>query len=346
VVVVVVNALVMILTVSPLAIDDAADNIGFEDPDGLGSDTTNGVLKVFDFDVARILPEKDVSNSTVPLFQMTKRVGSPRYMSPECARGDPYNEKADVYTVGLLCYELLTLIKPYHDISPEQHDDAIFHNGARPALPHMMDHDKAVQAAAVLAKKMDHVNPTPGRVSAAKVLSQSQKAALVPAKQPHVQFWSASLRTLVQRMWNQNIDQRPSMEQARRALEEECHEISRKLQHLEAELERHWQEQVQQQHVDLEEEDVAVPEPAVVKGDDADKPTRGFSLRLWKSSANNGSSSKLLNRSRHGSNRSRTSSMGGTSRTAGVTSTTGLSSSNFASFNNLAALNTLQEQQQ
>jgi serine/threonine protein kinase len=61
--------------------------------------TNLGTLKVFDFDVARILPNDEQSSSTstsLPLYQMTKRVGSPRYMSPECARGDLYNEKADV----------------------------------------------------------------------------------------------------------------------------------------------------------------------------------------------------------------------------------------------------------
>ena len=82
-----------------------ADNIGFEDPSGLTSSASTGVLKVFDFDVARILPEEDVSKSTLPLFQLTKRVGSPRYMSPECARGDAYNEKADVYSFGIVLWE-------------------------------------------------------------------------------------------------------------------------------------------------------------------------------------------------------------------------------------------------
>ncbi len=51
-------------------------------PDNIGFDS-NGVLKVFDFDVARMLPTKDTSSTTTTTttttFQMTKRVGSPRY---------------------------------------------------------------------------------------------------------------------------------------------------------------------------------------------------------------------------------------------------------------------------
>uniref|UniRef100_A0A6U9XWE5 Protein kinase domain-containing protein n=1 Tax=Pseudo-nitzschia australis TaxID=44445 RepID=A0A6U9XWE5_9STRA len=82
-------------------------------PDNVGFDKS-GTLKVFDFDVARVLPphveEKD------RLFRLTKKVGSPRYMSPEVARGQPYNEKTDVFAVGLLAYEVLNLKRPFETV--------------------------------------------------------------------------------------------------------------------------------------------------------------------------------------------------------------------------------------
>ncbi len=55
-------------------------------------------------------------------------------MSPECARGDPYNAKSDVYTVALLVHELFTLEKPYDDIPSELHDDMVFYSATRPPL--------------------------------------------------------------------------------------------------------------------------------------------------------------------------------------------------------------------
>ena len=87
-------------------------------PDNVGFDRF-GKLKVFDFDVARVLPHQanwghsDVVARKNETFKLTKKVGSPRYMSPECARGEYYNEKADVYALGLLAYEILSLKRPF-----------------------------------------------------------------------------------------------------------------------------------------------------------------------------------------------------------------------------------------
>jgi serine/threonine protein kinase len=97
-------------------------------PDNIGLDA-HGVWKVFDFDVAR-----KVSLDDTPQVY-TKRVGSPRYMSPECARGEPYNLKADVYTFALLVHEIYSLEKPYEEVPAEFHDDLIFYQGVRPYLP-------------------------------------------------------------------------------------------------------------------------------------------------------------------------------------------------------------------
>lgn len=55
------------------------------------------------------------------LFDMTAKMGSPRYMAPEIARGEPYNLRSEVYTVCLLIHEVLTLHKPYDELQPEDH---------------------------------------------------------------------------------------------------------------------------------------------------------------------------------------------------------------------------------
>jgi serine/threonine protein kinase len=102
-------------------------------PDNIGFDN-QGVLKVFDLDVARLLPYSCGRNEN-DTFQLTKRVGSPRYMSPECARGDDYNAKADVYTFAILLHELISLEKPYDNIPADEHDERIFYQGERLPIP-------------------------------------------------------------------------------------------------------------------------------------------------------------------------------------------------------------------
>merc|ERR1712176_788768 len=109
-------------------------------PDNIGFDA-NGDLKVFDFDIARVCPTNNPNASSRreskedETFLMTQKVGSPRYMSPECARKEPYNLKADVYSFAVLAHQILTLQKPYDDITDEDHDDLVFVKGVRPFIP-------------------------------------------------------------------------------------------------------------------------------------------------------------------------------------------------------------------
>merc|ERR1711977_528583 len=109
-------------------------------PDNIGFDSRSGTLKVFDFDIARLVPTTEARNQNEEeenddaLYHMTHTVGSPRYMSPECAKSEPHNLKADVYSYGLLFHQILTLEKPYDDISDDDHNVLVFSEGIRPHI--------------------------------------------------------------------------------------------------------------------------------------------------------------------------------------------------------------------
>lgn len=116
-------------------------------PDNIGFDG-HGDLKVFDFDIARVCPTTESYNASTSsrrlgsaepreeeTFRMTQKVGSPRYMSPEVARREPYNLKADVYSFAVLSHQIITLQKPYDDVTDEDHDELVFYKGVRPFLP-------------------------------------------------------------------------------------------------------------------------------------------------------------------------------------------------------------------
>ena len=73
--------------------------------------TEDGVAKVTDFGIA-----KAVSNSTIPAFGTT--IGSVHYFSPEHARGGYTDEKSDLYSLGVVMYEMLTGKVPFDADTP------------------------------------------------------------------------------------------------------------------------------------------------------------------------------------------------------------------------------------
>ena len=68
--------------------------------------TEEGIAKVTDFGIA-----KAVSNSTITAFGTT--IGSVHYFSPEHARGGFTDEKSDLYSLGVVMYEMLTGVVPF-----------------------------------------------------------------------------------------------------------------------------------------------------------------------------------------------------------------------------------------
>ena len=73
--------------------------------------TEDGVAKVTDFVIA-----KAVSNSTITAFGTT--IGSVHYFSPEHARGGYTDEKSDLYSLGVVMYEMLTGKVPFDADTP------------------------------------------------------------------------------------------------------------------------------------------------------------------------------------------------------------------------------------
>ncbi|MHB8060706.1 MAG: Stk1 family PASTA domain-containing Ser/Thr kinase, partial [Gaiellaceae bacterium] len=84
-----------------------------------------GRIKVTDFGIARA--------GASEMTEVGSIIGTAQYLSPEQARGAPVDDRSDLYSVGVLLYELLTGVAPYNGDTPVE--IAMKHLSAVPEPP-------------------------------------------------------------------------------------------------------------------------------------------------------------------------------------------------------------------
>ncbi|KAL7546459.1 hypothetical protein ACHAWF_009791 [Thalassiosira exigua] len=103
--------------------DIKPENVGF---DGRGQ------VKLFDFGLAKEVREEDeCANGT---YKLTPNTGSIRYMAPENGNRWPYNHLADVYSFGILLWEVAALERPFENYTPREIRDMVMKWGERPKV--------------------------------------------------------------------------------------------------------------------------------------------------------------------------------------------------------------------
>jgi len=98
------------------------DNIGF---------SYSGTLKLIDFGLC--IPITRSSNAN-DVYTLTGCTGSLRYMAKEVFLGSKYNEKVDMYSFGLILYEMATGVTPFKGFSKKQFRELVVDNSFRPPL--------------------------------------------------------------------------------------------------------------------------------------------------------------------------------------------------------------------
>ncbi len=107
--------------------------------------TNDGVLKVTDFGIARA-----TSNETTNVGEST--MGSVHYFSPEQARGGYTDAKSDIYSLGIVMYELITGILPFNGESPIA--IAIKHMQEKPVSPKEFNVSIPLSVESIILKAM------------------------------------------------------------------------------------------------------------------------------------------------------------------------------------------------
>lgn len=69
-------------------------------------------VKICDFGLSRIAKDGPVRDSTA--------AGTPEWMAPELLRNEPVSEKCDIFSLGVIMWELCTMKKPWEGVKPIQ----------------------------------------------------------------------------------------------------------------------------------------------------------------------------------------------------------------------------------
>ncbi len=86
----------------------------------------NGSIKVIDFGIAKLPDSKSLTVTD-------KAIGTVNYISPEQASGHGSSEKSDIYSTGIMLYELVTGQLPF--VSASSVSVAMMHVSSEPAMP-------------------------------------------------------------------------------------------------------------------------------------------------------------------------------------------------------------------
>ncbi|MDE6657234.1 MAG: protein kinase [Oscillospiraceae bacterium] len=106
----------------------------------------DGTIKVMDFGIAKSAREQ--------AFTATDQtIGTVHYISPEQARGDQTDEKSDIYSVGVMFYEMLTGRKPFDSDKPVT--IAVMHMKNMPKRPRAINPDIPAGLEEIILRAME-----------------------------------------------------------------------------------------------------------------------------------------------------------------------------------------------
>jgi len=85
----------------------------------------------------------DSSAESNEAYELSGETGSLRYMAPEVGKRQVYNHKADVYSFGIMLWELIAFRKPFANMNKEEFYTKVIHGGYRPEISKKMPQDMA-----------------------------------------------------------------------------------------------------------------------------------------------------------------------------------------------------------
>jgi serine/threonine protein kinase/tetratricopeptide (TPR) repeat protein len=120
--------------------------------------TERGLVKVLDFGLAKFMSSVPSHDVTTPQMTMAGMVvGTVSYMAPEQALGRPIDHRVDLFSLGVVLYELLTGRMPFAGASPTEIIDRILHEVPPPPSRYTSGVPATVDAIVARALEKDPV---------------------------------------------------------------------------------------------------------------------------------------------------------------------------------------------
>ncbi|XP_035538820.1 serine/threonine-protein kinase EDR1-like isoform X4 [Juglans regia] len=87
----------------------------------------NWTVKICDFGLSRIVTESPMKDAS--------SAGTPEWMAPELIRNESFTEKCDIFSLGVVMWELCTLSRPWEGVPPERVVYSVANEGSRLDIP-------------------------------------------------------------------------------------------------------------------------------------------------------------------------------------------------------------------
>ncbi|XAR49540.1 Non-specific serine/threonine protein kinase [Bertholletia excelsa] len=84
-------------------------------------------VKICDFGLSRIMTDNPMRDSS--------SAGTSEWMAPELIRDEPFTEKCDIFSLGVIMWEMCTLSRPWEGVPPERVVYAVANEGSRLEIP-------------------------------------------------------------------------------------------------------------------------------------------------------------------------------------------------------------------